>query len=133
MIEILTVLHKYVPLVQKECQVSVGEDTDMVSEAAIPNIFLEGDQLSQARARTALKIKHNGENPSTRLEGLIPVVEDWHAKLTLFEVGHVILLVTNYVNTALTFLIGYMEVFHVTRQWEGAWDFIPVTKFTWEN
>ena len=46
------------------------------------------DQLSQARARASIKMKANSESPSTRLEGFLPKIEDWHTKLTLFEVGY---------------------------------------------
>ena len=39
-----------------------------------------GDQLTVIRARSAIKMKVNSHTPSKKLCGIIPVVEDWHAK-----------------------------------------------------
>ena len=83
MVEILIHLHQYVPqVVQKE----VNDKNDTVYKEVTHRVMLGGDQLSQARARGALKIKSNSVNPSTRLQGFILTIEDWHAKQTLFEV-----------------------------------------------
>jgi L1 cell adhesion molecule like protein len=50
-------------------------------------ILLGGDQLTAARARAA-QMTLCGESTSTgRLEGLIPVFEDWHAKQALLVVS----------------------------------------------
>jgi len=38
--------------------------------------------MTAARTRAALSGRSNSEIPSNRLEGLIPVVEDWHTKPT---------------------------------------------------
>ena len=88
MAEILTHLHQYVPQVERENQCFIPGTNDQVTvyEANTHSILLGGDQVSQARARSALKTKANGEKPSQRLEGIIPTIEDWHTKLTLFEV-----------------------------------------------
>ena len=47
---------------------------------------LGGDQLTAARARGSKRIRHNEERGKDRLEGLMPVVEDWHAKMCFLEV-----------------------------------------------
>ena len=39
---------------------------------------------SQARGAKSLRSSH--DNAKDRLEGLLPVVEDWHARLTLAKV-----------------------------------------------
>lgn len=36
-----------------------------------------GDQLTVARARTAIKVKVNSETLTKKQSGIIPVVEDW--------------------------------------------------------
>ena len=48
-----------------------------------------GDMLTAARARGSKNIVSNSQRGKDRLEGVIPVVEDWHAKLCLLEVGTV--------------------------------------------
>ena len=40
-----------------------------------------GDQLSVARARGCILIQGNAENNFDKLSGLLPVAEDWHAKV----------------------------------------------------
>uniref|UniRef100_A0A1X7THQ5 DUF6589 domain-containing protein n=1 Tax=Amphimedon queenslandica TaxID=400682 RepID=A0A1X7THQ5_AMPQE len=88
--EILEHLHQYVPKVVSTRQYQVpGNDNSKevtVIDEKVHHILLGGDQLSQARARGALKSKANSQTPSTKLNGFIPTVEDWHTKLTLFEV-----------------------------------------------
>lgn len=88
--EILTHLHQYVPQIQceKDVTVPVINATVKVTEGRTHGILLGGDQLSQARARSALKSKANSQAPQKKLEGLIPTIEDWHTKLTLFEVNN---------------------------------------------
>ena len=89
MVQILGHLHQYVPQLEFEEQTFVSETDEKltVCKAATHNIMLGGDQLSKVRATSAIKIKANAEKPSKRLEGFIPTVEDWYAKLTLMEVS----------------------------------------------
>ena len=91
MVEILTSLYKYVPQVEylEEYHIPETDETVSLCRAKTQRILLGGDQLSQARARASIKIKANSESPSTRLEGFLPTVEDWHTKLTLFEVRYI--------------------------------------------
>jgi len=50
------------------------------------HILFGGDQLTVARARGAQGILSNSHTGFDRLEGLVPVVEDWHAKVCILEV-----------------------------------------------
>ena len=88
MVEILAHLHQYVPIIEYEEERCIPGRSERVIEhkAKVHKVILGGDQLTKARAVSAIKIKSNGERPSSRLEGFIPVIEDWHAKLCLFEV-----------------------------------------------
>lgn len=106
MVEIITHLHQYVPVSNYEERRSIpGCDEDViVHKAKVHPIVFGGDQLTKVRAVSAIKIKSNGENPSTRLEGFIPTVEDWHTKLCLFEVRHQLYLHVNII------IIGGLEV-----------------------
>ena len=45
-----------------------------------------GDQLTAERARGSQRISDNSRTGVERLEGLTPVVKDWHAKMCLLEV-----------------------------------------------
>ena len=83
MIDILTHLHQYVQQVPYtvEKTMSTGEIVH-TNEAQMHKILVGGDQMTAARTRAALSSRSNGETSSNRLEGLIPVVEDWHTRLT---------------------------------------------------
>ena len=43
------------------------------------NIPIGGDQLAVARIQGSQRVLFNSENGSERLEGFIPMIEDWHA------------------------------------------------------
>lgn len=47
-----------------------------------------GDQLSTAHARGAIRVQDNAENSFDKLHGLLPVAEDWHAKVCFMEVSN---------------------------------------------
>ena len=46
-----------------------------------------GDQLTAARMHGAQKIRGNSERSEERFDGLLPVAEDWHAKMCFMEVS----------------------------------------------
>ena len=88
MIEIVRHLHQYVPVIEhEEDQVipSIGE-TVKVPKAQFSPLLLAGDQLTAARVRGAKKAKVSDDAPSTRLEGIIAVAEDWHTKMNFVGV-----------------------------------------------
>lgn len=47
--------------------------------------------MTAARARGSQRIRNNSETGRARLEGLQPVVEDWHAKVVLLGVSFLFL------------------------------------------
>ena len=49
-------------------------------------ILLGGDQLTAARARGTQAIRRTERTPANRLQGLIPVIEDWHVRMSLMKV-----------------------------------------------
>ena len=89
MVEIMTNLHQYVPKVEytEDCFISEIGGTVQVPGAFFYPILVGGDQLTAARGRGAKKAKVHADSPTSRLEGLIPVAQDWHTKVTLLEVG----------------------------------------------
>lgn len=50
------------------------------------HILFGGDQLTVERARGSQKVRSNSERGRERLEGLQPVVEDWHSRVALLKV-----------------------------------------------
>ena len=89
MVEIMSNLHQYVPKVEytEDCFISDIGETVQVPSAFLHPILIGGDQLTAARGRGAKKAKVHADSPTSRLEGLIPVAEDWHTKVTLLQVS----------------------------------------------
>ena len=88
MVYILTSLHKYVPVREYMREVSIPRLTVVVRkpEAVFSKILFGGDQLTAARARGAMTAMSNASTACKRLEGLIPVIEDWHAQVAFLDV-----------------------------------------------
>ena len=88
MIEILTHLHQYVPLKEftKEMFIPSIEKVVTKQDTVLSNILFGGDQLTAARARGAIRAMSNGSTAAARLQGMIPVSEDWHAEVAFLGV-----------------------------------------------
>ncbi len=82
MISILDTLHQYVPTTSTIQSIESIE----VSVDHFHYTLFGGDMLTTARARGSKKIRSNSERGKDRLEGLLPVTEDWHAKVCLLSV-----------------------------------------------
>lgn len=85
MVAIMERLHTYVPTVSTpvELQCPNSDDADepiTVMKDDFHYILKGGDQLTVARARGSKRIRSNSLRPLDRLEGLIPVCEDWHTR-----------------------------------------------------
>ena len=50
------------------------------------SILFGGDQLTAARMRGTQALRDTQEKCVDRLEGLVPVIEDWHARMALMKV-----------------------------------------------
>ena len=90
MISILDSLHQYVPtLTSKESlQLPGSSESVDVTTDQFHYVLFGGDMLTAKRARGGKYIRSNSERGKDRLEGLIPVVEDWHGKVCLLGVSH---------------------------------------------
>ena len=116
--------NNYVPLVQREDTVymeSIGESTTFT---ASHKLLFGGDQLTVARASSAIRNVGNGNNSSTQLLGLIPVIEDWHTKMTLLSVC----LYSITKNVHYYIKIGYMETLLFFKVIWVAWNSISIKK-----
>lgn len=90
MVDILSALHQYVPM--KECTATVNlPEMENATEVKVQNmhvLLLGGDQLTAERARGACRVRQNSQSAVGHLEGIIPMAEDWHAKVCFLEVSH---------------------------------------------
>ena len=122
MVLIMEKLHTYVPTVstpiELECPKS-DEPTTMIKDD-FHYILKGGDQLTVARARSSKRIRSNSLRPLDRLEGLIPVCEDWHAKRCLISVSlHAHVTITR-TNNGLFFFAGHVEAilqYYIRKGW----------------
>ena len=107
MCNIMTELHKYVP--DKPCQLNFelpDGEIYTTSDNALHPILCGGDQLTACRCRGAQSLRCSHESAVDRLEGLVPVVEDWHARLTLVKVcTHLFFCIK-----ILMMILGYLEI-----------------------
>lgn len=80
---------KYVPIVEvvRDVYVPSVDRTVQVTNALAHSILFSGDQKTAARGRGAQKAKIKAVSPIRRLDGLIPVAADWHAKVILLHVS----------------------------------------------
>ena len=85
--DILDDLQKYAPSTSNTRDVPVPYTNEVRSlkEIAFHRLLFGGDQLTTKRARVGIRVRTNSAD---RLEGLLPVEEDWHAKVVLLEVGY---------------------------------------------
>jgi len=74
-------IQQYVPSksVYNSRTLSNGEIFDQNNQF-FHRILFGGDQLMVARARGAIAIRQDHDGSEQKLDGLLPVVEDWHAK-----------------------------------------------------
>lgn len=90
MFEIMEEVHEYVPIHSKPQQVEVpGRQSMSVTSDKFHYTLFGGDILTAAREKGSKNIVSNSQRGKDRLEGFIPVVEDWHAELCLIVVGTV--------------------------------------------
>lgn len=87
MAKILEEFHSYIPSIPSTQTVTLGDGTTRsVDNAQFFHILMGGDQLTVARARGTAALRATHDAPTERLSGIVPVVEDWHARLTLMKV-----------------------------------------------
>ena len=71
----MSVQSKYVPQLKKDG-----------GNVVLERIVLDGDQLTEERARNVQWVFQDGDDMFDRLEGLDPTYADWHAKVNLYKV-----------------------------------------------
>ena len=87
MVDIMSHLHQYVPAISSTQEVTISTGETVLEERTVLHpILVGGDQLTVARARAAIKCKVNSQTAVKKLTGIVPVVEDWHAKANFLGV-----------------------------------------------
>ena len=81
-------LHKYVPcgIVQGDYDDETATSSVQVAITSMHYLLFGGDQLTVSRVRGCHGIRKNSITPQGTLQGLQPVIEDWHAKMYLHTV-----------------------------------------------
>ena len=87
MIDIMGYLHQYVPVAESTTTDTTEDLADTPSSEKLHPLLFGGDQLTAARARGCQELRINSDSTSGRLQGLIPVAEDWHTAVTLLVVS----------------------------------------------
>ena len=97
MVDILLELHKYVPMTRTTEAFDIAGpggcmEVEEIDICHFHHILLGGDQLTVARVRGSQGARRNMNNGKGRLEGLIPVIEDWHTKMCAMKVCAILIL-----------------------------------------
>lgn len=71
MVDIMDHIQRYMPV---------------TSSGNIHPLLFGGDQLTRERAYNAKDAKLQSADPLKKLQGIIPKVEDWHARFTFYQV-----------------------------------------------
>ena len=69
----------------KDVYVPGTNEVRSLSEIAFHCVLYGGDQLTAKGARGGVRIRNNSTNSADCLEGLLPVSEDWHAKVVFLQ------------------------------------------------
>ena len=88
MVQILSQLHQYVPMKRETMAMRVPCTGDMeeVCSESLHHLLVGGDQLTAERVRGAQSLRRNSTTAAGRLDGFLPVSEDWHAKVCFLQV-----------------------------------------------
>ena len=80
-------LHKYVPTQSCEGQLTLPNGHSLTYDnTKFVEILFGGDQLTIARANGVKALRCGHDTALDRLDGLVPVLEDWHARVILLQV-----------------------------------------------
>lgn len=81
--------HQLIPIKEYSEEFTVRSTgiTVKIPKARIHPVLFGGDQLTAAMLRSARQAKVHEDSPGTRLEGLVPMAEDWHTKMNTMGVG----------------------------------------------
>ena len=77
-----------VPALESVQQVVLPNGSEIeIDNTQFHPILFGGDQLTVARIRGTQALRDTHDKPADRFEGIVPVVEDWHTRMTLLKVS----------------------------------------------
>ena len=77
----------FVPTLPSQGQLTLPNGSRIeFDNTSFSNILLDGDQLTVARVRGTQALHQSEDKAADRLEGVIPVCEDWHVRMSLMKV-----------------------------------------------
>ena len=85
MCSIMKNLHKYEPAKKYKKTYQLPDDNLACNEECYHRILFGNDHLTVSHSRSAQGEHCNDDQPVQRLDGLVPVTEDWHTQLTLIQ------------------------------------------------
>lgn len=89
MSKILEHFMQFVPTLPKEGELQLPNGGQLsFDDTGFFKILFGGDQLTAARIRGTQALRVTQDRAADRLEGLIPVAEDWHSRMALVDVSH---------------------------------------------
>ena len=62
------------------------EDFELIESEDLHHLLIGGDQLTVKRIKGAQSLRKNSTHAAGRLEGFVPVSENWHAKVCFLQV-----------------------------------------------
>ena len=133
MIKALEHIQHYAPSKEVERELMVpsqtGLETVKLKEKKFSTTIVGGDQLTVSRIRGSQRIRGNSDTSEQRLDGLLPVSEDWHAKMCFMEVRLTFIRVSVCMSDTLISLSGDMETTLQNQVWNGTWNIVSITEF----
>lgn len=91
MVKILDNLNQYIPSVEEVSVQQVttddGTHTEKIRDIKYHRLLFAGDKLTVKRARSAHSQRENSQHAQGKLQGFVPVAQDWHTGQCLLEVS----------------------------------------------
>ena len=88
MSKILEHYHSLVPTMESTKLVGLPNGGEIeVDDTQFHPILFGGDQLTVSRMRGAQILRDTHDKATDRFEGIVPVIEDWHARMTFLKVS----------------------------------------------
>ena len=88
--QILDHYMKLVPTTKRTRQQPLPNgDTIETDDSQFIDILFGGDQLTVARIRGVQALRDTEAKRADRFEGLLPVIEDWHTRMTAMKVRNI--------------------------------------------
>ena len=93
MADIIEDLSQYVPVHDSTVSADIQGSSYNIDDSKPVKVLFFGDQLTVARARGAALLRDDDKTPLNRLEGFVPAIADWHARMCLMQVVNLMLII----------------------------------------